>query len=155
VWFSTISLTAAVSCLATSGFRIEHLTDWVLVCWYVLIGIVAGAFGFVLGVFPGVLLLGPLFHARGLSNGAPFHEGDTVQIIAGPYQGIVARVYSGWQGDSVRVELGAAAQKAYEDVFSPTEILRVTSVEPNAASNGGPAMRTSDSGARSVPPSAS
>jgi hypothetical protein len=136
IWLSATSVITVVFCLAASGFRVGHLTDWPLGCWYVFIGIVAGAFGFMLGVFPGVLLLGPLFHARGLSNGAPFHKGDTVHIITGPHRGTIAQVYSGWQGDSVRVELGAAAQKSYEDVFLPTELLRVTNTEPSASPSG-------------------
>lgn len=129
IWFSATSMATMVVCLATAGFRFGHVTDWRQVGWYFLIGIISAALGLMLGVFPGVFLLGPLFHARGLSNGAPFHEGDTVQIITGPHRGTVTRVYSEWQGDSVRVELGVAAQDTYEDVFSPTEILRITTIE--------------------------
>lgn len=135
IWFSTASMISVAFCLVATGFRLEHLADWKLVCGYVFIGIVAGAFGLMLGIFPGAILLAPLFHHRGLSNGAPFQEGDTVQVLTGPYRGTIAQVYSRWQGDTVRVGLGAAAEKNFGDVFSPTELLRRTRTERNEAPN--------------------
>lgn len=106
--------------------------------WYLLVIILAAALGLMLGVFPGVLILGPILHVRGIINGEPFHEGDVVQIIAGPHRGTVTRIYSGWQGDSVRVDLGPAAQNTYEDVFSPIEILRVPNNGISTKTNGSP-----------------
>jgi hypothetical protein len=73
----------------------------------------------------GVFVLGPIYRARATVNGAPFHQGDIVQIINGRHRGTVAHVYSGWQGGSVRVDLGAVAKESYQDVFAPTEILRI------------------------------
>jgi len=126
-----------------------------MIGWYLLLTIVSAAFGFMLGIFPGVLLLGPLLHARGVANGAPFHEGDAVQIISGSHRGTITRVYSGWQGESVRVDLGVAAQRTYDDVFSPTQLLRVANAETNARPNGGPTPSVDYSNASGGPPSVS
>ena len=132
-WFVSTSVAAAALCLAGSGFRIEHVKDLPLLGWYLLITPLAAALGIILGVFPGVIFVAPLLHVRGLFNGAPFREGDTVQVITGPHAGTVTRVYSGWQGDSVRIDLGGVAAETYADVVSPTEILRMNDKSPNAA----------------------
>lgn len=45
-------------------FRIEHLGDGKPACGYAGISAIAGLTGFMLGVFPGLLVPGPLFHVR-------------------------------------------------------------------------------------------
>lgn len=130
VWYSATTLPTTAICLALSGFRLEHLADWSELRRFVLIGAASALFGLLLGVFPGLLVLSPLFQSRARLNGAPFCEGDMVQVLSGPHRGTKARVYGTWQGDTVRVELGASAHKHFKDIFSPVELLRVPDAPP-------------------------
>jgi hypothetical protein len=43
----------------------------------------------------------------------------------------MARVYSDWRDDCVRVELGEREKENFEDIFDPIQLLR-EDVEPNA-----------------------
>ncbi len=124
----TIGATMA-ACLRASGFEFGEFPSWSVAGWHLLVLIVAAPLGFMIGLFPGFVVLCPLLHARGICNGAPFHVGDVVQIIAGPHQGTITRVYSGWQGDSVRVELGKTAEEGFQDVFTPVQLMRTNSGE--------------------------
>jgi len=91
---------------------------------FILWVVIALPIGFLLAIFPGWFIIGPLYAVRGQINGGPFKVGDTVQILAGPYKGRVTRVYSTWQGNSLRVELGEKEKEDYKDIFSPGELLR-------------------------------
>ena len=64
LWPIVTFLGAAVLCLAPYVFRIEHLGDGKPACGYAGISAIAGLTGFMLGVFPGLLVPGPLFHVR-------------------------------------------------------------------------------------------
>ena len=79
--------------------------------------------------FAGVLI--SYFVLRGLNyiitsmNGAPFQEGDIVQVLVGEYQGQVGRVYEEWNDrKQVRVDLGDQAKKDLKDIFSFNKICR-------------------------------
>ncbi|MBN2310927.1 MAG: KOW motif-containing protein [Candidatus Hydrogenedentes bacterium] len=85
------------------------------------------------GFFEWVFISG-IYARRGRVNGAPFHVGDTVQILAGPYRGRIARVYSSGPGDLVRVELGDERREKRTDIFPPERLLR----EDPAAEPPGP-----------------
>lgn len=69
-------------------------------------------------------LLRPRYEARCARNGAPFHVGDHVRILAGRHKNRVVRVYSEWKNDSVRVELGENEKEKFEDIFDPVQLLR-------------------------------
>lgn len=59
-------------------------------------------------------------------NGAPFHVGDTVHILVGPYRGREVRVYDVWPTrGQVRVELGEYEEKEIKDVFGWYEICSI------------------------------
>ena len=94
-----------------------------------ILGLLLGYFGAALIGWP---ILGTMYYERELKNGGPFEVGNAVQILAGPHKGRITRVYSTWQGNSVRVELGEEAKKTYKDVFSPTQLLREDDDEPEA-----------------------
>lgn len=111
--------------MRASGLKLESLNDWRMIFWFLMVLLLSAPLGFMLAVFPGCVVLSILHHVRMLANGGPFYPGDLVQIICGPKAGTVASVYSEWQGDSVRVDLGPDAQERFEDVFTPTELLRV------------------------------
>ena len=87
--------------------------------------IVALLLGFLLALVAGSCLAGifwpllrPFFKARDIKNGAPFHVGDRVRILAGRHKDRVVRVYSDWRDDSVRVELGEKEKEKFTDIFS-------------------------------------
>ena len=82
------------------------------------------------GACAGVLL--SYFAIRGLYriiiriNGAPFHKGDTVQILVGEHKDHVVTVYEEWlERKQVRVYLDEEEKEAVTDVFSYTEIFKV------------------------------
>ncbi len=85
------------------------------------------------GASAGVLI--SYFVLRGLNyiitrmNGAPFQKGDTVQVLAGKYQGQTGKVYEEWKDrKQVRVDLGEQAKKNLKDIFSFNEICRSENV---------------------------
>ena len=70
-------------------------------------------------------------HIRVWINGGPFHRGELVQVIAGPYAGRIAAVYDEWPSvDKVRIDLGESEWKERKDVFPNIQLCRVKPVEP-------------------------
>jgi hypothetical protein len=70
-------------------------------------------------------------HIRVWINGGPFHRGELVQVIAGPYAGRIAAVYEEWPSrNEVRIDLGESEWKERKDVFSHVQLCRVKPVEP-------------------------
>ena len=124
IWNTTIPLIVAVAAVRATGFSLDLLTDWHSALWTVgvfILGLLLGYFGAILIGWP---ILGPIYYDRELKNGGPFKVGATVQILAGPNKGKITRVYSTWQGSSVRVELGEEVKKTFEDIFQPTQLLK-------------------------------
>ena len=70
-------------------------------------------------------LIEPFYKSRCAKNGAPFHVGDHVRILAGRHKDRVVKVYSTWRDDSVRVELGEKEKEKFKDIFSFIELLKV------------------------------
>jgi hypothetical protein len=111
-------------------WNLLRVVFYVVIAWLLslLTAFVAGSF--LAGIFwP---LLRPLYKARCARNGAPFLVGDYVRILAGRHKDRVVRVYSAWEHDSVRVELGEREREKLQDIFSSIELLR-ENVEPDAA----------------------
>jgi hypothetical protein len=64
-------------------------------------------------------------------NSGPFHNGDLVQVIAGPHAGETTAVYEEWPSrNQVRVDLGESERQDVKDVFSYVQLLRVKSAPP-------------------------
>jgi hypothetical protein len=90
-----------------------------------------------LGYFAAILLgwfvLGPLYYDRSVQNGEPFHEGESVHILVGPYRGRIARVSKAWDvapwagAHRVQVDLGATEREQGQDVFRSYQVCRVAS----------------------------
>lgn len=77
------------------------------------------------GVVSTWVFLRALWHILARINGAPFRNGDVVQIRVGEHRGRVATVYEEWkQRGEVRVDLGERAKKDLKDVFSYVELCR-------------------------------
>ena len=119
--------------LRAAEFDFALAADWKMAAWYLVLSVLAGVLGFLLGRVPGIFIIGPILYSRSKINGAPFAEGDRVQVIGGRYSGREFEVYSRWQGDSVRVRIGGKAAKTYGDVFGPTQLLRVAKAEQGSA----------------------
>jgi hypothetical protein len=111
---------------------------WVLGHWlnaasFVGLLILAWAVGWFAAIIPGWLLLGPLYYAQGLSNGAPYRAGDHVRVLSRRQRGRVARVYEVWaERNEVRLELGEAARQRVQDVFSYFQVNRAQPAEQAA-----------------------
>ena len=90
--------------------------------------VVMGAvLGWVFSYFP----LVALWRIRAWINGAPFHSGETVRILAGEHRDKVVSVYAVWKDrNQVRLDLGEPARTAVKDVFSYNEICREGKNEP-------------------------
>ena len=88
--------------------------------------VLAAFFTFLLGSCLGMIFLWPLIWRLGLRfNGAPFQEGDSVQILIGPHRGFVTRIYELWPTrGQVRVDLGEQAKKEVKDVFLDVQVCR-------------------------------
>lgn len=135
IWFTTIPLLPAVAVGVTcAGFLhpFSALWDFVRFAWFVLLALLLGFF---LAMFPGWFVIGPLYYSREKKNGGPFKTGDTVQILGGPHKGRISRVYSTWQGNTLRVELSATEKEEFKDIFAPAQLLRAESAEQGAAGN--------------------
>ena len=89
----------------------------------------AALFGCLVALVAGWVVLGAMYHDRLRKNGGPFNVGDMVQILAGPHRGRIARVYSLWQGDTVRVDLGEEEKTKIRDVFCGTKLLKISRAE--------------------------
>ncbi|MGD9790504.1 MAG: hypothetical protein AB7Q00_00385 [Phycisphaerales bacterium] len=92
------------------------LAGTVLLSWMV---------GFPSALLVGYIVLRPILTYRVSVNGGPYGVGDTVRIISGTHAGLVSKVYSRWQGNRVRVDLGHDASEKLEDIFDPLELLIV------------------------------
>lgn len=126
IWFSSTSLATLIYCLNAAKFSFQYLDDWHTVGTYLLIILTSVPLGFMLGVCSGVAIIGVVFNIRSIANGGPFKPGDRVQIIGGSHDGTLTHIYSGWQGASLRFDLGEEAKAKFQDIFQPTQLLKVT-----------------------------
>lgn len=95
---------------------------------FLLAIVVAPALLFLVGILVSFPIIGSIYYARELANGGPFKVGDRVYIIAGRHKGKVTRVYSMWQGGTVRLELGEKEKETFKDIFGGNEVLRADDV---------------------------
>src|ERR1041384_2223589 len=113
-----ISIVLSIFALGRGSFHpISVLSDWQFLLLILLCSI---------SVFFALLrttsfVLNPIYNWGAKLNGAPFHIGDRVCILVGPYRGHVVRVYS-IESKQLRVELGEQAKKDGTDVFSFTKV---------------------------------
>jgi hypothetical protein len=128
LWFAVVPL------LLAAFYHACAPTSWSWLNW--LLGVI---FGFFVALLLGWPVLGAAYYDRELKNGGPFKVGDRVQVLVGPYRGHVVRIYSLWQCDTVRVELGEKEKADYTDIFGGTKLMKVRDAEPGASPNGGPA----------------
>ena len=137
IWLAVITALHVAVALWACGPSLTMLSDWSAVAWLGAVIILAVPVGWFSAILVGWFVLGPMYYGWGLKNGSPFHVGDRVRILVGPHRDCIARVYSLWQGDCVRVELGAEEKEVFHDIFSPTQLLREPNGEPVAAPDRG------------------
>lgn len=77
-----------------------------------------------LGSLLGAWLVWPwVFTIASKINGSPFHEGELVHVLVGPYRDRVGRIYEMWPSrNQVRVEIDEKAKKDVSDVFGYNEV---------------------------------
>lgn len=124
-WLIAVPLVCIVIAVRAAGTISETFSEWSLLLPFFGVVSLAAFLGYFLALLLGWFVFGPLYYARGLKNGAPFHEGDLVRVLVGPHRDRVVRVYEVWESrDEVRVELGEQERKDVTDVFSPYQICR-------------------------------
>lgn len=128
-----VPLAVAILTVRSIGLNAEYFGD----PWYVIMLVVATVLSLIVGFFAVIptawVLLGPIHMEQGIANGGPFAPGDLVQIIAGPHRNRVSRVYSTWQHETVRVDLGERAKSEYADIFAAFQLLRIETAEQSDA----------------------
>lgn len=141
LWLGGCTVVSAI----TGGYieynKLSPLLTWVVLAESLFFIAVFAGLGYLLALIPATFVFGPMYYSRGLKNGEPFQSGDTVHILVGPYKDSIAIVYkatdqypeAGWH--RIYVRLGEMAKKDGQDVFSSTEILRI-SPKNGAAKNG-------------------
>ena len=74
----------------------------------------------------GALVVWPIVARIGSRiNGAPWSEGDLVQILIGKHRGHVGRIYEIWPSrDQVRVEINEQTKSDVTDVYFFNEVCR-------------------------------
>lgn len=97
---------------------------------FVAVLLLSGMLGFVVSVPAAWLLMGPTLMDQGHRNGGPFKPGDLVQVISGAYRNRVARVYSTWQCETVRVDLGEEVKRQFKDIYAAYQLLCIERAEP-------------------------
>ena len=130
LWFGAFVPLSIVGWWNVCGLEWSTLLDATTLLLAIVTLVLCVALGQFIGVLVGFFVLGPLYYGRMLKNGGPFQPGDTVQILRRSHRGRIARVYSAWQGDSVRVDLGDPDNEEFTDVFGPVELLRVEEDPP-------------------------
>ena len=128
IWFGIFPLFGLMLAIAVCRPTFSMFREWQYVLLFLLAMIVAPVLLFLVGVLIGFPIIGSIYYARELANGGPFKVGDRVYIIAGRHKGKVARVYSMWQGGTVRLELGDEAKETFKDIFGGNELLRADDV---------------------------
>jgi len=123
IWLAVTTVSAGVGAVWLCEPTTVALSDWAFVLLLPVVLAIALATGYFMGILFGTVVIGPLYYHRAVENGAPFKEGDRVMILVGPHRNRVTRVYSLWQHDSVRVELGDKEMPDFSDVFGPTQLL--------------------------------
>jgi len=131
-------------CVIATGISLRPISayfgDWFSALTFVGIVCLALILGYFVSILSGTFVLGPLYYNRSLKNGEPFHEGDVVQILVGPYRDRVAKVYKVWDLASwagahrVRVDLGEKEKTESRDVFSSYQIFRIVNFDKSSSS---------------------
>lgn len=101
------------------------LTDWRVLLSAIVTLFASIFFAALVAIIVIGVVVAPGNIAQGRKNGGPFNVGDTVQILTRKDRGRVSRVYSQWQGNTIRVELDAARRQSFSDIFGPHQVRRV------------------------------
>jgi hypothetical protein len=103
LWISIVPVVLGTIFARTYGLKLHMVREpraWgpLALCW--LLGLLVSA-------LTGWFILGPMYYARGITNGAPYQAGDEVLILAGRNRGRIVRVAEVLEArDQVRVEGG-------------------------------------------------
>lgn len=104
---------------------VDNLKNLSMIGWAILVFILTLPFLFLVGSIFIAGFLSPFYKLNEKLNGGPFDEGDEVIVLAGKHKGKITRVYSKWQGMSVRIELGETEKENFKDVFPPSNLLKI------------------------------
>lgn len=124
VWQTSFVVLAVAYVLTESKPTLSALANPWFLLFETFAILVAAAVGWVASIPAATIVLGPIVRWQGARNGGPFLPGDWVQVIAGPHRGTVTRVYSTWQHETARIDLGQEAERDFGDIFAAHQLLR-------------------------------
>lgn len=111
-WLIAVILVCIVIAVRTAGTTSKILSEGLSLLLSFGVVSLAALLGYFVALLLGWVVFGPLYFARGLKNGAPFHVGDMVRVLVGKHRDRVVRVYQVWESrDQVRMELSEQERK--------------------------------------------
>jgi len=132
IWIAVIGVVSIIMAGRACEPSWSSFHDWRFLILFVSVIILAPVFACYTSLIIVWIFLGPLYRIRGRMNGAPFHPGDSVQVLVGPNRGRVFQVDVIWEErGQVCLELGEPRKKGVKFAFTYTEVFRV--VQPNTA----------------------
>lgn len=136
VWLLTVPCLVLVFTLREIDPTLSSFTTPSGAVWTSASGLLAFVAGYFLAILVGWPLFGPFLMWCAEANGGPFAVGDRVMVLAGPYADRVSIVYSMWQHDAVRVDLGEDAKSRFADIYGAYQLVRVIGGELNGGEMG-------------------
>ena len=135
IWLTLGTLLCVAVAIAACEPTPATLMEPGAVLWLIGVALLSLPAGWLCALLAGAVVFGSIYQCRCSRYGPPFQPGDWVRILAGPHRDRVSRVYSLWQGDTVRVELGEKEKAEFKDIFSPVQLLKVQDVESESAAD--------------------
>jgi hypothetical protein len=140
LWLAAVGVSAAIADVRACEPSFASLQNWPFVLLLLVVIVVAPVLAFFLSLPVAMLVLGPLYKIRARMNGAPFHTGDYVEILAGPNCGRIVEVEAIWkQRGQVVVDLGHPRQKGVQFAFGETQLCRAARPGSVSVIHGGAA----------------
>jgi hypothetical protein len=110
--------------VSATSLHPQNLREWRLVIGFVSLSCAVVVTALLIALILSWIVLSPLYRHQARLNGAPFKVGDSVRVLSGPSKGCNARIYSMWQGDTFRVDLGESAKDHFADIFAAYQLER-------------------------------
>ncbi len=98
--------------------------EWTDRLWFLAVVALSGLLGIATGALFHRVINGFRYFQRAVANGAPFRQGDTVQVLSRSFRDRIVQVLEVYEnGMVVRVDLGPDAKRR-NDVFMGYQVLR-------------------------------
>ena len=125
VWFVSAIAAGAWFTIAAFDPTLSDILSWRFLVLFVPTSVAVLIVALGLSLIFGSVLVYPVYALQARLNGAPFAVGDRVRVISRRERGRISQVYSAWQGNTVRIDLGEEAREKFDDIFGWHQIERV------------------------------